>query len=100
MAAVRRLLPVLVALSCARARLEGGAGGWQAGDVPEERRCTVERADGSMSAALFLQRYGRIRAPHPPTPHPHTPSPFWSRCSLPGSPSPGPSSSAGSRITR
>ncbi|NXJ16885.1 JMJD8 protein, partial [Odontophorus gujanensis] len=32
-----------------------------AGDVPEERRCTVERTDGSVSPALFLQRFAFSR---------------------------------------
>lgn len=30
-----------------------------AGTVPEEERCTVERADASLTYSLFLQRYGR-----------------------------------------
>lgn len=29
-----------------------------AGTVPEEPRCTVERADASLTYSLFLQRYG------------------------------------------
>ncbi|XP_035405033.1 LOW QUALITY PROTEIN: jmjC domain-containing protein 8 [Cygnus atratus] len=59
MAAARRLLGLLAPLAWARPA--GGAappgGGWQAGAVPEEPRCTVERADASLTAGLFLQRF-------------------------------------------
>lgn len=87
--------------------------------MPEEQRCTVDRTDGSVSPAQFLQRYGRLRAgggggrqpgerggpgalavgggAQLPVPAGDPPR---SRCSLPGSPSPGPSSSAGSPTTR
>uniref|UniRef100_A0A8B9ID62 Uncharacterized protein n=1 Tax=Anser brachyrhynchus TaxID=132585 RepID=A0A8B9ID62_9AVES len=93
MAAARRLLGLLAPLAWARPA--GGAapagGGWwgagpgaagrapsgagterggasrcrQAGAVPEEPRCTVERADAALTSALFLQRTGR-GGPFPP----------------------------------
>lgn len=37
----------------------GGSRCRLAGSVPEEERCTVERADASLSYSRFLQRYGR-----------------------------------------
>ncbi|XP_066186165.1 jmjC domain-containing protein 8 isoform X1 [Sylvia atricapilla] len=36
-------------------------GGWLPGTVPEEPRCTVERADASLTYSLFLQRFAFSR---------------------------------------
>ncbi|XP_064008756.1 jmjC domain-containing protein 8 isoform X3 [Pogoniulus pusillus] len=86
MAAARwRLLPsLLLPLTCAWASgsTDPPDGGWLAGAVPEEQRCTVERADASLTYPLFLQRYGRPLARRQ------------------GSLSPGRSSSAESRTIR
>ncbi|XP_040446335.1 jmjC domain-containing protein 8 isoform X4 [Falco naumanni] len=63
MAAAQRLL--LLVLPLAWARPAGGTdppgGGWLAGTVPEEQRCTVERADASLTYSLFLQRFAFSR---------------------------------------
>lgn len=48
---MRGPVPGLVPNGASRCRL--------AGTVPEEERCTVERADASLTSSLFLQRYGR-----------------------------------------
>ncbi|RMC17878.1 hypothetical protein DUI87_05547 [Hirundo rustica rustica] len=55
-----RLLPLLLQLGWVRpgACTDPPGGGWLAGTVPEEQRCTVERADASLTYSLFLQRYG------------------------------------------
>ncbi|XP_069726359.1 jmjC domain-containing protein 8 isoform X2 [Phaenicophaeus curvirostris] len=54
-----RLLPLLLPLTWARPAgcAEAPGGGWPAGAVPEEQRCGLERADASLSAALFLHRF-------------------------------------------
>ncbi|XP_058705657.1 jmjC domain-containing protein 8 isoform X1 [Poecile atricapillus] len=59
-----RLLPLLVLpLGWVRpgACTDPPAGGWLAGTVPEEPRCTVERADASLTYSLFLQRFAFSR---------------------------------------
>ncbi|KAM7091400.1 jmjC domain-containing protein 8 isoform 12-T12 [Ciconia maguari] len=65
MAAARRLLSLLLLLALAWARPAGCTdppdGGWLAGTVPEEERCTVERADASLSYSVFLQRFAFSR---------------------------------------
>ncbi|XP_074023818.1 jmjC domain-containing protein 8 isoform X2 [Numenius arquata] len=63
MAAVRRLLSLLLPLAWARpaACTDPLDGGWLAGAVPEEERCTVERADASLTYSLFLQRFAFSR---------------------------------------
>ncbi|XP_065501377.1 jmjC domain-containing protein 8 isoform X2 [Caloenas nicobarica] len=55
MAAARRLLLLLLPLAWA------WDGGWLAGTVPEEERCTVERADASLTYSLFMQRFAFSR---------------------------------------
>uniref|UniRef100_A0A663FDY7 Jumonji domain containing 8 n=1 Tax=Aquila chrysaetos chrysaetos TaxID=223781 RepID=A0A663FDY7_AQUCH len=63
-AAARRLLSLLL-LPLAWTRPAGctdpPGGGWLAGTVPEEERCTVERADASLTYSLFLQRFAFSR---------------------------------------
>ncbi|KAM9013740.1 jmjC domain-containing protein 8 isoform 2-T2 [Ara ararauna] len=61
--AARRLLPLLLPLAWARpaACPDPPGGGWQEGTVPEEQRCTVERADASLTYPLFLQRFAFSR---------------------------------------
>ncbi|XP_072733736.1 jmjC domain-containing protein 8 isoform X12 [Ciconia boyciana] len=63
MAAARRLLSLLLALAWARPAgcTDPPDGGWLAGTVPEEERCTVERADASLSYSVFLQRFAFSR---------------------------------------
>ncbi|XP_030813765.1 jmjC domain-containing protein 8 isoform X3 [Camarhynchus parvulus] len=64
MAAAARLLPLLLLpLGWARpgACTDPLGGGWLAGTVPEEPRCTVERADASLTYSLFLQRFAFSR---------------------------------------
>ncbi|XP_068276179.1 jmjC domain-containing protein 8 isoform X1 [Nyctibius grandis] len=63
MAAARRLLPLLLPLAWARPAgcADPPDGGWLAGTVPEEERCTVERADASLTYSLFLQRFAFSR---------------------------------------
>ncbi|KAM6351724.1 jmjC domain-containing protein 8 isoform 2-T2 [Alca torda] len=63
MAAARRLLSLLLPLAWARpaASADPPGGGWLAGSVPEEERCTVERADASLTYSLFLQRFAFSR---------------------------------------
>uniref|UniRef100_A0A8C3KE97 Jumonji domain containing 8 n=1 Tax=Calidris pygmaea TaxID=425635 RepID=A0A8C3KE97_9CHAR len=63
MAAARRLLSLLLPLAWARpaACADPLDGGWLAGAVPEEERCTVERADASLTYSLFLQRFAFSR---------------------------------------
>ncbi|KAM6054972.1 jmjC domain-containing protein 8 isoform 3-T3 [Chlamydotis macqueenii] len=65
MAAARRLLSLLLPLAWARPSgcAEPPDGGWLAGTVPEEERCTVERADASLTYSLFLQRPSAPSAP-------------------------------------
>ncbi|XP_039416115.1 jmjC domain-containing protein 8 isoform X2 [Corvus cornix cornix] len=63
MAAAARLLLLLLPLGWVR---PGGCtdppdGGWLAGTVPEEPRCTVERADASLTYSVFLQRFAFSR---------------------------------------
>ncbi|XP_039587709.1 jmjC domain-containing protein 8 isoform X2 [Passer montanus] len=62
MAAAPRLLPLLL-LGWVRpgACTDPPDGGWLAGTVPEEPRCTVERADASLTYSLFLQRFAFSR---------------------------------------
>ncbi|XP_066053868.1 jmjC domain-containing protein 8 isoform X3 [Chamaea fasciata] len=57
-----RLLPLLL-LGWVRpgACTDPPGGGWLAGTVPEEPRCTVERADASLTYSLFLQRFAFSR---------------------------------------
>uniref|UniRef100_A0A8D0F8V1 Uncharacterized protein n=1 Tax=Strix occidentalis caurina TaxID=311401 RepID=A0A8D0F8V1_STROC len=57
MAAARRLLSLLLPLAWAQPAgcSDPPGGGWLAGTVPEEKRCTVERADASLTYSLFLQ---------------------------------------------
>ncbi|XP_075021932.1 jmjC domain-containing protein 8 isoform X5 [Calonectris borealis] len=63
MAAARRLLSLLLPLAWARPAgcTDPPGGGWLAGTVPEEERCTVERADASLTSSLFLQRFAFSR---------------------------------------
>ncbi|XP_041318098.1 jmjC domain-containing protein 8 isoform X4 [Pyrgilauda ruficollis] len=63
MAAAARLLLLLVVLGWVRpgACTDPPGGGWLAGTVPEEPRCTVERADASLTYSLFLQRFAFSR---------------------------------------
>ncbi|KAM4656889.1 jmjC domain-containing protein 8 [Amazona ochrocephala] len=63
MSAARRLLPLLLPLAWARpaACPDPPGGGWLVGTVPEEQRCTVERADASLTYPLFLQRFAFSR---------------------------------------
>ncbi|XP_059717174.1 jmjC domain-containing protein 8 isoform X3 [Haemorhous mexicanus] len=64
MAAAARLLPLLLLpLGWVRpgACTDPPGGGWLAGTVPEEPRCTVERADASLTYSLFLQRFAFSR---------------------------------------
>ncbi|KAM6080677.1 jmjC domain-containing protein 8 isoform 2-T2 [Theristicus caerulescens] len=63
MAAARRLLWLLVPLAWARPAgcTDPPGGGWLAGTVPEEERCSVERADASITHSLFLQRFAFSR---------------------------------------
>ncbi|XP_039934886.1 jmjC domain-containing protein 8 [Hirundo rustica] len=58
-----RLLPLLLQLGWVRpgACTDPPGGGWLAGTVPEEQRCTVERADASLTYSLFLQRFAFSR---------------------------------------
>ncbi|XP_061849044.1 jmjC domain-containing protein 8 [Colius striatus] len=61
MAAAR--LALVLALCWARpaAGSDAPGGGWPAGAVPEEERCTVERADASLTASVFLRRFAFSR---------------------------------------
>ncbi|XP_075371051.1 jmjC domain-containing protein 8 isoform X1 [Mycteria americana] len=63
MAAARRLLSLLLALAWARPAgcTDPPDGGWLPGTVPEEERCTVERADASLTYSVFLQRFAFSR---------------------------------------
>ncbi|XP_065539769.1 jmjC domain-containing protein 8 isoform X3 [Lathamus discolor] len=63
MAAARWLLRLLLPLAWARpaACTDPPGGGWLLGTVPEEQRCTVERADASLTYPLFLQRFAFSR---------------------------------------
>ncbi|XP_065706878.2 jmjC domain-containing protein 8 isoform X2 [Patagioenas fasciata] len=63
MAGARRLLSLLLPLAWAQAAGCGDPpdGGWLVGTVPEEERCTVERADASLTYSLFLQRFAFSR---------------------------------------
>ncbi|KAM6407490.1 jmjC domain-containing protein 8 [Rhynochetos jubatus] len=64
MAAARRLLSLLLlplAWPWPAACADPPGGGWLAGTVPEEERCTVERADASLTYPLFLQRFAFSR---------------------------------------
>ncbi|XP_064318227.1 jmjC domain-containing protein 8 [Phalacrocorax carbo] len=64
-AAARRWLLSLLLLPLAWAHpaacADAPGGGWLAGTVPEEKRCTVERADASLTYSLFLQRFAFSR---------------------------------------
>ncbi|XP_059572558.1 jmjC domain-containing protein 8 isoform X3 [Alligator mississippiensis] len=58
---MERLL-LLVLLVCApRPLCPARAGGWAAGALAEERRCTVERADAALSYARFVERFAFSR---------------------------------------
>uniref|UniRef100_U3JPN5 Uncharacterized protein n=1 Tax=Ficedula albicollis TaxID=59894 RepID=U3JPN5_FICAL len=63
MAAAAARLLLLPLLGCVRpgACTDPPDGGWLAGTVPEEPRCTVERADASLTYSLFLQRFAFSR---------------------------------------
>ncbi|XP_074408713.1 jmjC domain-containing protein 8 isoform X3 [Zonotrichia albicollis] len=65
MAAAARLLQLLLLLPLGWVRpgacTDPPGGGWVAGTVPEEPRCTVERADASLTYSLFLQRFAFSR---------------------------------------
>ncbi|XP_053848128.1 jmjC domain-containing protein 8 isoform X1 [Vidua macroura] len=63
MAAARLLPLLLLPLGWVRpsACTDPPGGGWLAGTVPEEPRCTVERADASLTYSLFLQRFAFSR---------------------------------------
>ncbi|XP_072733737.1 jmjC domain-containing protein 8 isoform X13 [Ciconia boyciana] len=91
MAAARRLLSLLLALAWARPAgcTDPPDGGWLAGTVPEEERCTVERADASLSYSVFLQRHPlllrgqqlhRVGPPLPAVRAPRLPHPGHQPC--------------------
>ncbi|XP_067162051.1 jmjC domain-containing protein 8 isoform X2 [Apteryx mantelli] len=57
----RLLLPLLLPLAWAAGCAASLGGGWAAGALPEEERCTVERADASLTFPRFLQRFAFSR---------------------------------------
>uniref|UniRef100_A0A8C6ZN21 Jumonji domain containing 8 n=1 Tax=Nothoprocta perdicaria TaxID=30464 RepID=A0A8C6ZN21_NOTPE len=54
-------LPGLLLLLAGAAGAAGPGGGWAAGALPEEERCSVERADASLTLPGFLQRFAFSR---------------------------------------